>query len=278
MLPAPRFTRAPSRDFPRAAGINGHPAGNHAGMNEWNDIAVIAPAHDIDIATVPYLRGQVDGLIGSGVRRVLVNCENVTFIDSTGLAFLLSRARALLKRDGLLSLVNASPEVTRFIQIARLMGVLHVSPADRPPVPVPAPDAEPLWSKSFAVRQGVENLAGYRHRIADMLSALPLGRDDCFDMALAAGEALSNAYDHACDACGCVVGVEAFPDRVVIEVRDCGCGYEIAPDEEPPETASRGRGIRLMRLLADSVEVRRRTDTQGTLVRLVKLIPPAAAA
>ena len=247
-------------------------------MSEWNDIAVISPAHDIDIATVPYLREQVDGLIEAGMRRVLFNCQNVTFIDSTGLAFLLSRARALLNRDGLLSLVNASPAVVRFIQIARLLDVLHVSSAHKAPVPLLEPGSEPLWSKSISVREGVDHLGYYRHRVADMLSTLPLSRDDSFDTALAAGEALSNAYDHADGACGCVMTVHAYADRVVIEVRDCGCGYEIAPDEEPDTTEDRGRGIRLMRMLVDSVEVRRRQDARGTLVRLIKLITPASAA
>ncbi len=111
--------------------------GNHSFMNEWNDIAVIAPVRDIDIATVPHLREQVDSLIDGGVRRILVNCQNVEFIDSTGLAFLLSRARVLLAREGLLSLVNTSRQVTRFLQIARLLDVLHVSTAERPPIQLP---------------------------------------------------------------------------------------------------------------------------------------------
>ena len=36
---------------------------------------------------------------------------HICFIDSTGLAFLLTRARELMRREGLLSLVNASGEV-----------------------------------------------------------------------------------------------------------------------------------------------------------------------
>lgn len=246
--------------------------GNHSFMNEWNDIAVIAPVRDIDIATVPHLREQVDSLIDGGVRRILVNCQNVEFIDSTGLAFLLSRARVLLAREGLLSLVNTSRQVTRFLQIARLLDVLHVSTAERPPIPVLAPDAPPLWSKAFTIRAGVENLGAYRHRVAELLGTLPLSRDDCFDTALAAGEALSNAYDHACGGEGSTMSVIAYADRVVIEVRDCGCGFEIGDDEEPVESRERGRGIRLMRMLVNSVEVRRRTDVPGTEVRLIKLI------
>ena len=72
--------------------------------------------------------------------------------------------------------------------------------------------------------------------------------------------------------------VIAYPDRVVIEVRDRGRGYQIAADEEPDETEGRGRGIRLMRMLVDSVEVMRRRDARGTLVRLIKLLAPAEEA
>ena len=61
---------------------------------------------------------------------------------------------------------------------------------------------------------------------------------------------------------------------------DCGCGFELAGDEEPPETgpcAERGRGIRLMRLLADSVSIAHKSSGEGTVVRLVKLFGTADA-
>lgn len=246
-------------------------------MNEWNDIAVISPVRDIDISTVASLRDQIDALVKSGVRRILVNCQDVTFIDSSGLACLLSRSRELSRLGGMLSLVNTSPDVTRSIQIARLLDALHVTAAVRPPVPVLKPGELPLWSKSVSIREGVEHLAHYRHRMADMISALPMSQNDRFDTALAVGEALSNAYDHGGNGVGCTMTVIAYPDRVVIEVRDCGCGYELSPDEEPRESVERGRGIRLMRMLVDSVEVRRRRDATGTLVRLIKLLKETGA-
>lgn len=244
-------------------------------MREWMDIAVLAPVSDIDIATVPGLRSEVDSLIAAGTRRILLNCENVTFIDSTGLAFLLSRARRLMQEGGMLSLVNVSAEVSRFLQIARLISVLHVTARDRPPVPVLSPGTLPVWSRSISVAEGIEHLGLYRHRVVELLGTLPLGRDAVYDTALAAGEALGNAYDHA-GAAGCVLNVRAYEDRVVIEVCDCGGGFEIAPDEDVAESEERGRGIKLMRMLVDSAEVRRRTDVQGTMVRLIKLFAPAA--
>ncbi|MDY2776817.1 MAG: anti-sigma factor antagonist [Collinsella sp.] len=239
-------------------------------MKEWSDIAVIAPARDIDISTVPLLRERVEGLIDGGMRRILINCKNVGFIDSTGLAFLLSSARRLGRLEGMLSIVDASPNIVRFIQIARLIDVLHVTASDKPPIPLLSPNTPPLWSRSLPIREGMENLGYYRHKVVDMLSTTALSPDECFDTALAVGEALSNAYDHACVK-GSTMTVIAFSDRVVIEVSDRGCGFELAPDEEVEASMERGRGIKLMRMLVDSVEVARRVNGPGTVVRLVKL-------
>ena len=93
-------------------------------------------------------------------------------------------------------------------------------------------------------------------------------------MKLACGEALGNAVDHTCEG-GVLVTVAAYPDRACVEVSDCGRGFQIPDDEEPPETgafAERGRGIRLMRLLADSVSISLKQGGGGTVVRLVKLL------
>lgn len=244
-------------------------------MNEWSNITVISPAGDIDIASVGSLRAQVDALISDGCLRIVFNCQQVSFIDSSGMAFLLSRSRRLAQRGGLLSLVNTSVSVTRFLQIARLIDVLHVTSAAKLPVPVLRPGALPLWSKSMSVLPGIEHLGYYRHRVVELLSGLRMEDSAQFDTALAVGEALSNAYDHACGAKGCTMTVSAYSDRVVIEICDNGCGFQIAEDEEPCASEERGRGIKLMRMLVDSVEIRRRDNAPGTLVRLVKLLTPA---
>lgn len=244
-------------------------------MREWSNITVITPEGDIDIASVPRLRSSIDDCTDSGIRRIIVNCQFVTFIDSTGLAFLLSRARALAARDGLLSLMNASDNVLRILRIAQLVEPLHATAADKPDVPQLEHDAVPLWDKMIRVAPGVEHLPEYRHRIAELLGQVDLSDEDRFDVALAGGEALSNAYDHA-RAATIVLAVHAYRDRVIIEVTDDGCGYELGLHEDTKApTAERGRGIRLMRMLVDRVDVQRRHGAPGTQVRLTKLLAGA---
>ena len=95
-----------------------------------------------------------------------------------------------------------------------------------------------------------------------------------FALPLGGGEALGSAMDEA-DG-GCALGVLACCRyRVVVEVTDWGCGFELGPSEDTPqvdEAAERGRGIKLMRLLVDSVTIGRKPTGQGTRVRMVKLL------
>ena len=129
-------------------------------------------------------------------------------------------------------------------------------------------------ARASKCRRGIENLPYYRHRVAELLESLPLRRDERYDVALALGEALGNAYDHA-GGVGCILTVQAYGDRVVLEVLDRGAGYSIDGASEPVTSEERGRGIKLMRMLVDNVEVARRTDGAGTRVRMVKLFSSA---
>lgn len=56
----------------------------------------------------------------------------------------------------------------------------------------------------------------------------------------------------------------------MVEVLDRGAGYSIDGASEPVTSEERGRGIKLMRMLVDNVEVARRTDGTGTRVQMVK--------
>mgnify|MGYP000193513278 CR=1 FL=1 len=147
-------------------------------MNEWNDIAVLVPVRDIDIASVPLLREQVDGLIDMGTRRIIINCQNVAFIDSTGLAFLLTCARRLARGEGLLSLVNASPNVIRFIQIARLIDVLHVRPAQRRHCPFFLRGYCPNGTRRYPSPGESSAWARIAIAVSELLATLPSRRPD----------------------------------------------------------------------------------------------------
>ncbi len=241
-------------------------------MSDTVNIALVPVEGDLDVTSVPALRRRVDRLVARGCRRVIMNMADVSYVDSAGLGLILTEARRLRGVGGLLSLVNVSPQAYHALRRMRVLDHMPVlrTGARRAPSPLD-PSVLPAWRMTFRVE--ATGLAEARGRLGELLARLALTPDEVFDMTLATGEALGNAVDHTCGD-GVLVTVAAYPDRVCVEVTDCGEGYEVAEDEELPETgplAERGRGVRLMRLLADSVSIGRKSSGEGTVVRLVKL-------
>ncbi|WP_417119078.1 anti-sigma factor antagonist [Olsenella phocaeensis] len=242
-------------------------------MEEHSNIALVPVDHDLDVSSVDEVRRTLDGLIDGGCRRIVLNLSGMSFVDSAGMALIFREVRRMRQVGGLMSITNASDRVLRSLRIARLVDFAPVSGCgDRPQVQELDPGVLPEWRSTLSIDP--TDLAGSRRRVEGMLARLNLAADAAFDLTLAVGEAMGNAVDHTDGHCA-LVTVARYPDRAVVEVSDCGCGYELGPDGDLPEVSDsgeRGRGIRLMRLLADAVTIARKPSGRGTVVRIVKLL------
>lgn len=99
--------------------------------------------------------------------------------------------------------------------------------------------------------------------------------DDIADLKLAITEACSNSIRHAYEDAGdghaskVFVTYEVLDDRLVVEVRDHGRGfqYEGANTDDLPEG---GLGISIIRAVCDDFEVLSLVDEPGAALRLTK--------
>lgn len=95
--------------------------------------------------------------------------------------------------------------------------------------------------------------------------------DECrADILLALAEACANAVAHAKPADGYRVTVDIDDSRCLIEVVDAGTGFDSA--ELPTEAsalAETGRGLHIIRALADDFDLRPNSPT-GTQLRFTK--------
>lgn len=108
---------------------------------------------------------------------------------------------------------------------------------------------------------------------------------ECAALDLALGEALANAVVHGASDSHCcphaaVVHVCAwdFQSQLIVEVRDCGCGFDPPPPPyempSPDVDATHGRGLPLMELLTDALIVcRGDADEGGSFIYLIKTKP-----
>ena len=243
-------------------------------MSTKATIALVTAEGDLDVTTVPRVRRRIDRLVSEGCRRVVLNLAGARYADSAGLGLILTELRRMRQVGGLISLINVSPEVYRALCRMRMVDYLPVSQAGAVrKVHALDPATLPQWRTTFRV--DADALAGARERLGKLIQGLPFTQDEAFDLVLAVGEALGNAVDHTCGD-GVLATVAAYPDRAVVDVADCGCGFASEDGAEGPELdGERGRGIKLMRLLADSVTIQPKSTGEGTVVRLVKLFDTA---
>jgi serine/threonine-protein kinase RsbW len=109
-------------------------------------------------------------------------------------------------------------------------------------------------------------------RILDAALALFAVTKECrSDIGLAVGEACANAVQHADAGLDYQVTVTIHEDRCVIDVLDEGVGIESAETPEAGPDAETGRGLRIIRALADAVELRR-DQPRGVVLRIIKML------
>ena len=240
-------------------------------MRQRADIALVPIERDLDVTTVDATRTVLNRLIDHGCRRIILNMSGARYVDSAGMAMLLAEIRRMRSLHGLLSLTNVSDQVLSLLKRARLVDFVPVSTAGSDNAgSEPDPTALPLWRTVVPIEG--DNLAHTRSNIERLVGQVPLAPDEIFDAVLAAGEAVGNAVDHT-DGDGATATIVGYPDRVVIEVSDCGPGFdpqEVAQKECDP-AAERGRGLKLMNLLSDSVTIAPKASGPGMCVRIVKV-------
>jgi anti-anti-sigma factor len=95
---------------------------------------VLVVTGDIDMASGAQLRSHLQHAIGSG-RRIVLDLEEVEFMDSTGLNAIVQTLHQARKADGDLVIRSASAPVRRLLDVS---GVARFLPYDGGPPPPPS--------------------------------------------------------------------------------------------------------------------------------------------
>lgn len=91
-----------------------------------NGICVISADGVLEITTEELLRQEVQKVIEDGHNQLIFDFSKISFIDSSGLAAVLSTLRRVRERGGMLRLVSNSRSVIRVLQLTGIDGLLDV--------------------------------------------------------------------------------------------------------------------------------------------------------
>ena len=81
---------------------------------------VLAVSGEIDIATAPSLREKLHGLLADGNQNLVIDLDEVTFLDSTALGVLVGALKRARTEGGEVRIVCNQPRVRKVFEITRL--------------------------------------------------------------------------------------------------------------------------------------------------------------
>ena len=73
---------------------------------------------------------MVDNLLTSGATRIVINLEQVNYVDSAGLGALIEMQRKTKAKGGSLKLCNLGPNLRQALEIARLLPIFETWPTE----------------------------------------------------------------------------------------------------------------------------------------------------
>ena len=89
-------------------------------------VLVVDVGGEIDVSTSPKLRERLVALVSGGAYRLVVDLEDVEFIDSTGLGVLVGVLKRTRARGGSMSLVCSQDGLLRVFRITGLERVFSI--------------------------------------------------------------------------------------------------------------------------------------------------------
>ena len=108
--------------------MNHHPSDFSVTVGRHRDTVTFAPAGDLDLATAPLVADHMEALAASGdVAHVVVDLEDVTFFDSTGVALLLGSWRRAQREGWELTIINTPPGARSVLELCGLLRLLPLS-------------------------------------------------------------------------------------------------------------------------------------------------------
>gem|GEM_PF-383236 len=73
-----------------------------------------------------FLREKIKNVLGTGIRKVLIDMDGVPYIDSTGVGFLVSSHTSTSQEGGQLRLLNVKPKILDVLKIMNLLKIFDI--------------------------------------------------------------------------------------------------------------------------------------------------------
>jgi anti-sigma B factor antagonist len=89
-------------------------------------VCVVTLEGEVDVYTSPRLKQELIDLLGKGNTHLIVNLDEVKYLDSTGLGVLIGALKRTRERDGDLKIACANQRILRIFDITGLTKIFEI--------------------------------------------------------------------------------------------------------------------------------------------------------
>jgi anti-sigma B factor antagonist len=97
-------------------------------VTQSSGVAVVVPRGDLDMAAVPEIRSALTGLLDNGQSRLLIDLDDVGYIDSSGMGTLIAAMKQARAAGGDVRLCGLQEDVRIIFEITRVMQAMSIHP------------------------------------------------------------------------------------------------------------------------------------------------------
>jgi len=91
-----------------------------------NNYLEIKPIGEVDIYTSPEFKNKIIEIIETKEVNILINAENLEYIDSTGLGVLMSILKKIKENELNIKIINLKPNIYKLFDITGLNKVFNI--------------------------------------------------------------------------------------------------------------------------------------------------------
>ncbi|MBQ6959577.1 MAG: anti-sigma F factor antagonist [Clostridia bacterium] len=91
------------------------------------DTVTVRIAGELDHCSAQPIRRELDGLISDpGVKKLVMDLQDMAFMDSSGIGVILGRYRTLAQRGGKVAVKNMNPQVKKVFLLSGMDQVIQI--------------------------------------------------------------------------------------------------------------------------------------------------------
>lgn len=93
---------------------------------EQNGI-IIKLAGELDLHTVDNARQHIDKLLSNKkINRLLLDLENISFIDSSGIGLIIGRYKRIQQMGGTMELICSKPQIKKILEMSGIGQIINI--------------------------------------------------------------------------------------------------------------------------------------------------------